>query len=112
MNAATCAALAAVYPVVLLTLVIDRARLLKKLRQAAWYRRVAEYATSASLVGLILSVVGIQLNGLDSGWAVAAWLVFATVAFGLLLHVAGLLASLDVSDEAENAPPTSSPGSD
>lgn len=68
MTADTAAVLTAVLPLVLLAFMAERRNLTMKARRSTLFLRVASYSASASVLGLIVSVVGVQNSGLVTGW--------------------------------------------
>ena len=103
MNADTCAVLASIFPVVLLTIVLERRGVHLNLRGKPLFRYVALLGAAFSLAGLATSVIGVQLGGLDplAGWA--TWL-FAGISFvALAVNILGILATGENEDDEEMA---------
>ncbi|RLK52494.1 hypothetical protein [Microbacterium telephonicum] len=99
MTADTAAVLTAVFPLVLLAFMAERRNLTMKARRSTLFRRVASYSASASVLGLIVAVVGVQTGGLPSGWGIAAWALFGITIAGLFSLTGLHMASAEVQEE-------------
>jgi TRAP-type C4-dicarboxylate transport system permease large subunit len=99
MNADTAGVLTAVFPLVLIAFMAERRNLTMKARRSATFRRIASYAASASILGLVVSVVGVQTGGLASGWGIAAWGLFALAIAGLFSLTGMHMASAEVEED-------------
>jgi hypothetical protein len=82
-NADTCAALSAVSPLILITVMLERARISGKIRRMAWFRHVVVVTVAVSLIGTALSVVGAQLRGFELVAGMLAWAALAVAIVGL-----------------------------
>lgn len=100
MNAATCGALSAVFPLILLSIGVERRNLAMKLRQWRWYRRIAIAGLSAGLIGTVLAIVGIQTDGYAWPSAFFIWTAFAVAIFALGLVSLMLMASHEIEEDA------------
>lgn len=99
MNSETCAALTAVFPLITIALVLERRGLPERLRRHKQFRLWTEYATLASILGLALSVVGVQLRGLESGWAIVAWFLFGVSLLVFAAHLVLLLLNSEAEED-------------
>ncbi|WP_442577133.1 hypothetical protein ACSBPH_08380 [Microbacterium sp. F51-2R] len=106
MSEATCAVLTAIFPLVLLTVVLERRTIHLNIRRAKWFRRTTMSTVAASLVGLPLTVVGVQLHGLDWNFAWIAWLVALVAFLGLAFNLIGAAASEEAREDGDAAPET------
>lgn len=97
MTADTCAVLAAVFPLVMLTLAVERRLVGLKLRRKIWFRRAVLVGFTACVIGLPISVLGVQADGLDLILAYANWMA-AGVAF---LTLAVMVLMVMATSEAE-----------
>lgn len=106
MSEATCAVLTAIFPLVLLTVVLERRAIHVNIRKKTWFRVMTQVTVTASLIGLTLTVVGVQLHGLywRLGWV--AWLAFAAAFFGLGFNLLGTAASDEAREDSDAAPET------
>lgn len=95
----TAAVLTAVFPLVLLAFMAERRNLTMKARRSKLFRRVASYSASAAILGLVVTVVGVQTEGLAAGWGVAAWGLFAVTIAGLFSLTGLHMASAEVEEE-------------
>lgn len=91
MSQATCIALSAVFPLLLVTMAIEHRRVIRDVRRhQRVFNWIVESGMLAALVGLVVTVTGVQTDGVDkilgfAGWAAFAWSVF--VLFGYLLWI-------------------------
>jgi heme exporter protein D len=91
MSQATCIALSAVFPLLLVTMAIEHRRVIRDVRRhQRVFNWIVESGMLAALVGLVVTVVGVETDGIDhilgfTGWAAFAWSVF--VLFGYLLWI-------------------------
>lgn len=102
MTPETASVLTAVFPLVLLAFMAERRNLTMKARRSKLFRRVAGYSASASVLGLVLAVVGVQTGGLPAGWGIAAWALFAMTVAGLLSLTGLHMASAEVEEERKD----------
>jgi len=98
MNAATCSALTAVFPLILITVVLERPRVSIKIRRKPWFRRLVLPTIATSLIGTGLSAVGVQVDGYAPFVAVFAWCTFA-FALGGLGTIALMIVATDEVEE-------------
>lgn len=99
MTSATAAVLTAVFPLVLLAFMSERRNLTMKARRSRFFRRVASFSASAAILGLVISVVGVQTEGLADGWGIAGWGLFALTVAGLFSLTGLHLASAEVDED-------------
>lgn len=104
MNASTCSALSAVFPLILITVVLERSRISIKIRRTRWFRRLVLTTVAASLIGTVVAVVGVQLRGLGLVAGSVAWVILIVALVGL-----GAMALMIVAtDEVEEDRPVES----
>ncbi|GAA1791006.1 hypothetical protein [Agromyces lapidis] len=101
MTEATCAVLSAVYPLVLITVVLEQRSIDLGIRRRRWFRAVTFTIVAGALVGLGLSVIGVQLHGLGPVAGVANWLVGLIAVGGLGFLLLSVLATLQAEEDAE-----------
>lgn len=91
------------FPLITIALVLERRSLPENIRKGRRFRLATEYATLASLIGLVLVVIGVQTDGLVAGWAAVAWTFFgiSIALFGAHL----LLILLHAENLEDSAPP-------
>lgn len=100
MNSDTCAVLTAVFPLVLVTVVVERRTVHAKIGLQRWYRGVIQATVGAALVGLVLSVIGVQTGGLVDAYALFAWLAGAVAIAGLAFALIASIATHEVAEDA------------
>ncbi len=92
MDQDTCAALSAVFPIVLLTTAVEHHRLIQGIRR---YRRVfdwiIDYGMIFGLLGLIMSIIGVHADGFDSVLSFFVWLLFGVSMLVVLLMLVGII---------------------
>lgn len=67
--------------------------------------------TSWALIGLVASVIGVQLNGLSGWWAVVNWALAGLAALGLAFVLLGALATTEGEEDAALADQIAGQGS-
>jgi len=104
MNLDTCQLLATVFPLVMVTLVVERRSMRMNLRRQTWFRKGMLALFTASLIGLGFVIVGTQLGGLTEVAGLTAWACCAVSIVGLGVLVLASMASTEVDeDEASDA---------
>jgi len=93
MTADTCAVLAGVFPLALLTIVLEIRGVHFNLRRRPLFRQASVFGMSASLIGIVMSVVGVAIDGFAFGPAVIVWILFASSMAGLITVAMGILAT-------------------
>jgi cytochrome bd-type quinol oxidase subunit 2 len=101
MSEATCAVLSAVYPLILITIVLEQRSVHLEIRRRTWFRRATLMVVVASLAGLALSVVGVQTGGLAPLFAAVNWVAGAVSLLGLGALLLAIIATLE--DEEDRA---------
>ncbi len=105
MNATTCAALTAVFPLILITVLIEGRSISSELRKSNWYTWPVGFGVVLSAAGMILTVIGVQADGLTGGADVLTWVVFAAAVLCLLCVALLLALSFDREDGRDMAIP-------
>lgn len=103
MNASTCQVLATVFPIVMLTIVLERRMISLKLRRRRWFRSVMLWSFGSAVIGLGITLFGAQVEGLPGGLDLVAW-GLAIVSIGGLGAV--LLASMATTEVEEDTDPS------
>lgn len=101
MSEATCAVLSAVHPLILITIVLEQRSVHLEIRRRTWFRRATLAVVLASLVGLALSVVGVQSGGLAPVFATVNWVAGTVSLLGLGVLLLAIIATLE--DEEDRA---------
>lgn len=99
MNAETCQVLATVFPLVMVTLVIERRSIRMKVRKTKWFRNGSLLLLEVSIIGLGFAVVGTQMNGLDGLIAAFAWLIALMSVAGLATLMLLAMASTEADED-------------
>ncbi|WP_148061414.1 hypothetical protein [Frigoribacterium sp. PhB160] len=102
MTSSTCATLAGVFPVLLLTVILEARNVHLGIRARSLFVYVMSAALGFGFFGLILAVLGVQLDGLRApALAVFAWMCFVGIVLTAALFLLFLAASFDAeADEA------------
>jgi hypothetical protein len=103
MNAATCQALIAFFPLVMITLVLERRSTAIKIRKLGWFRQFAVYVLGVAVIGLAVAFVGSQVGELTGGWAYFAWLMVGFEVVGLGIVLMASMASTEVDEDRGTA---------
>lgn len=103
MSQDTCAVLTAVFPLVLITVVLEQRSLHLNIRRRAWFRLWRVLTTCWAIIGLVASVIGVQLEGLSGVWALFNWLLAGLAGLGLTFVLLGALATTEEEEDAELA---------
>lgn len=104
MNSTTAATITTIFPIILLTLALDRERISPKLRKRGWFRKLAEWTASASIFGMLAGVIWLSIE--DDVWlalTLLLWFAAAIAWLGLAVHVLAIIATAEVNDEEQDA---------
>lgn len=99
----TCAVLTAIFPVVLLTVVLERRAIHLSIRRQPWFRWATQIIVGACAIGLPLAVLGVQFGGLTVILGVIAWMACAVVALGLPFTLLAALATAEAEEDGQGA---------
>lgn len=100
MTGSVCQVLAGIFPVVLLTLVVERRLIALKVRRLPWFRQAALLTLAAALIGLALVVFGVDHG--YSGWlAFVAWACAVLTLAGFALSLLFSLATAENEEDDE-----------
>jgi high-affinity Fe2+/Pb2+ permease len=100
MNADTCAVLAGVFPLTLITVVLEIRAVSINLRTRKWFRNSVVVGMAFSLIGLVLAVVGVAIGGYS---ALFLWGAFGIAMIALALTVMGIVATSENEDDKKVA---------
>lgn len=104
MTASTCATLAGVFPVLLLTVILEGRAVNNGIRSQRWYVGILLTALACGFLGLVLAVAGIQANGLTyPALVLLAWASFAGVVVTSFLFLLFVAVSIDHETDQETA---------
>ena len=95
MNSETCAVLASVFPLALITIVLESRQVHVNLRRRRFFREISLAGISTSLVGLVVSVIGVSLGGFSGYAAIIPWSLFAVAVLGMAMIALGITATQD-----------------
>ncbi|TDN92572.1 hypothetical protein EV279_2096 [Microbacterium sp. BK668] len=93
--------LAAVYPLVLITVVLEQRSLHLDLRRRKWFRRATLVVVAAALVGLAMSIIGVQTQGLSWVPGGVNWLMAGLAIIGLGALLLAVLATLELEEDSD-----------
>jgi len=99
MSAETCQMLATVFPLVMVTLVIERRSIRMRVRKTKWFRNVCLIILEVSIIGLGFVIAGTQLGGLDGFVAAFAWLACVLSVAGLATVMLLSMASTEADED-------------
>lgn len=105
MSKETCAVLAGVFPLVLLTAVLERRSIHLNIRRKVWFRWSTQAIVTSSALGLGLAIVGVQTNGLALLAGCVAWVGAATAVVGLLWTLLAALATAESDEDRDLSAP-------
>lgn len=103
MSKDTCAVLTAIFPLALLTVVLERRAIHLNIRRQLWFRWATQLILTASAVGLAVTVLGVQLGGLKVLIGVVAWISCTVVVVGLPLTLLAALATAEMDEDRNGA---------
>ncbi|HEY4269970.1 MAG TPA: hypothetical protein VGM94_17440 [Galbitalea sp.] len=101
MNSATCSVLAGVFPIVLLTLVLERRAITINLRKRRWVRQIIIGGVATSLAGEGVALAGVQVNGYPLTQAIVAWTVTAVALLCFAMSLLMIVATDEIEEEAD-----------
>ncbi|MHC2999547.1 hypothetical protein [Microbacterium sp. HJ5] len=83
-------ALSAVFPLLMVTIAIEHRRVIRAIvRGQRIFDNLIEITMGAALVGLVISVIGVQLGELATAFAVVVWICFGVGLFGVFFILIG-----------------------
>ncbi|AMB59194.1 hypothetical protein AWU67_10325 [Microterricola viridarii] len=88
------------FPLVLITIVLEQRSVHVNIRSRAWFEKTTIAVVSISLAGLVASIVGVQLGGLEALSAWPLWLLFLAAVVGLAFLLIAVLATSSIEAEA------------
>jgi hypothetical protein len=100
MNAATCAVLAGVFPLILIAIVSDRRSIHLKIKRQLWYRVLVIVTVTACLVGLWFAVIGVQKEGFEGPTAAPLWMSFGIASIALTMSIVFTIATQESEEDA------------
>jgi cell division protein FtsW (lipid II flippase) len=103
MNADTCAVLASVFPLTLLTVVLELRGVHFNLRSRKWFRRSVVIGMAFSLIGLVLAVVGVAIGGYSEPQSVFLWGSFGISIVAMAIIALGIVATAENENDKELA---------
>ncbi|WP_203135342.1 hypothetical protein [Microbacterium sp. JZ31] len=103
MSGETCAVLSAVFPLVLLAFIAERRNLTMKARRSGLFRQIAQSTAVAAVVGLPLTIFGVQREGLAGVAAVMAWALFGASVAGLFVLTGFHVATTEIEEDEPEA---------
>jgi hypothetical protein len=103
-TSSTCATLAGVFPVLLLTVILEGRNVNTGIRARGWFVYVLSAALGFGFLGLVLAVLGVEADGLSfPAFVVLAWMSFAGIILTAFVFLLFLAASFEVETEKEVA---------
>ncbi|SFN65851.1 hypothetical protein SAMN05216219_1537 [Mycetocola miduiensis] len=96
--------LTAVFPIVMLTVAVERRSIDLKIRRLRWFRFLSVAALVSSFVGLGLVLLGVEHSGLGALWGSVAWLCAGASVGVLTATLIAVLATAEVEEDREEAP--------
>lgn len=99
MSKDTCVVLTAIFPIVLLTVVLERRAIHLNIRRQGWFRWATQIIVLACALGLPLTVLGVQWDGLKLVLGLIAWLTCAVVVLGLPFTLLAALATAESEED-------------
>jgi uncharacterized membrane protein len=103
MNADTCAVLASVFPLILITTVLEARAVHFNLRSRRLFRWSTYAGMSTSLIGIGIAVIGVAVGGYDQQGSIMIWLLFGVAILALAISVVGIAATLENEDDEKLA---------
>lgn len=95
----TCIALSAVFPLVALTVTMQKRDMHMKIRRLWIMRKLSLWSSMAAVFGLGFAVVGVELHGLDVIASFVVWVCAVVCGAGLALTLMALLATLENEED-------------
>lgn len=99
MNSDVLQTIASILPIVILTLVIERRAIHKRIRRVRWIQRVLFIGTAMGLVGIAYSVVGLALSGLAGGAAMILWTLCIAAFVAFSIAVTAMIATSEIEED-------------
>jgi hypothetical protein len=103
-----CSILTPLYSVIVLAVVVNRRAVHRTIRREQFFRWGGFVSAVTSILGIVVSVIGVQQGGLGGVFGFVNWTIFGVTLVGLTLTMFALLASSDIDEESlGDGPPTS-----
>ncbi len=99
MSEATCAVLAAVFPLYMVTAILERRATNMGIRRRKFYRWISFLSVSFAAIGTVYAVIGVGAGGFSVGHAFVLWLLFYVSSLGVVLAVVGSLATAELEED-------------
>lgn len=98
-NSDTCSALTAVFPLILVTVTLQRRDMHVNIRRLRMTRVVLMGSVAVCLIGLLTTLIGIEIGGLAGIAAALAWTLLALAVIGLGFVVLAIHATLEGEED-------------
>lgn len=102
MGERTCHALTSMFPLLLLTVLMERRVIQIAYRRTLLYRWSTIVGMCAALTGMITALVGLELQGLPTAVAVGVWVLLAVAIFALALSAVMIVLSFEAEEDVED----------
>lgn len=90
MRQETCMALSAVFPLLMVTIAIEHRRVIRSIvRGQKVFDYLVEITMGAALLGLVVSIIGVQVGELAIVFAAVVWICFGVGLFGVFFILIG-----------------------
>lgn len=103
MNAETCQAIAAFFPVAMLTAAIERRNIHLKLRKLRWFRWLMVVALAVNLCGLVAALVGVATDGLSAAVGGGLWALLGVSLLALATGLLMIMATNEVEEDEDDS---------
>ena len=100
MSQETCAVLAAIFPLVMITVVLERRAVALQIRRRSFFRRSTMAVVTVSVLGLLFAVIGVEAGGLTGVAMFAEWAFFAVSTSGLIGFGLTHMATTEAAEDA------------
>ncbi len=101
MSEATCAVLSAIFPLILLSAVVERRGAHRRIRRHKLTRSVTRATFTAAIGGTVYSVIGVETGGYPLAAGLVMWAFFAFAVFGLGYTLLAALATQELKEDAD-----------
>lgn len=88
----------------MLTVVVERRMIGLNIRRLKWFRRVMLSSFITAVTGLGLSIVGVQLKGLNGAAAIIVWFLAVVSIGGLAFMLTASMATTEIEEDGHRPP--------
>lgn len=99
MESSVCSVLTPLYSVVVLAVVVNRRSVHIHIRREKFFQHIGFATALTAILGIVISVLGLQNAGLSGFFASLNWAAFAVALIGLAITLFAIIASAELEED-------------